>query len=180
MQPTLRSSHATGVASVHSTASCLGDFALARTVLSRSPMTQDVPRGVIELYETWQKAFRTLDVALLGSLWDERFEPPIYIAEENPKALLSMSEIRAYLTAAPTVVESVPRWDELERAISVSNDVATIYARSFVTLKLRGVTRPLEGEVRTTHVLHQRGGRWLLIHYHESRQLDLAAVVAAG
>lgn len=143
-------------------------------------MNDDVPRGVIELYETWQTAFRTLDVAGLRSLWDDRFEPPIYLAEENPKALLTMAEIGAYLEAAPSVVESVPRWDEIERAISVSGDVATIYARTFVTLKLRGVTKPLEGEVRTTHVVHRRGGRWLLIHYHESRQLDLAAIVAAG
>ena len=135
---------------------------------------------MIELYESWQKGFQTLDVSLLRSLWDDRVEPPIYLAEENPKALLSMSEISAYLAAAPSVVESVPRWDELERAISVSGDVATIYARTFVTLKIHGVTKPFEGEVRTTHVMHRRGRRWLLIHNHESRQLDLAAIVAAG
>lgn len=143
-------------------------------------MTNEAPRSAIELYETWQKAFRTLDVDLLRSLWDERIEPPIYLAEENAKALLSMNDIGTYLAAAPTVVESVPRWEELERAINITGHVATIYARTFVTLKIRGVAKPLEGEVRTTHVVHEREGRWLLIHYHESRQLDLAAIVAAG
>jgi ketosteroid isomerase-like protein len=143
-------------------------------------MTKDVPRGVIELYESWQKAFRTLDAELLHSLWDEQFECPIYLAEENPKALLSMAEIGAYLASVPAVLESVPRWEELERAISVSGNVAAIYGRTFVTLKIRGIMKPFEGEVRTTHVMHQRADRWLLIHYHESRQLDLAAMIAAG
>lgn len=143
-------------------------------------MANDVPRGVTELYETWQQAFRALDVGRLRSLWDERIEPPIYLAEENPTALLSMNDIGEYLAAAPRVVEAVPRWEEIERAVSVTGHVATIYARTLVALKLHGVAKPLEGEVRTTHVVHERDGRWLLIHYHESRQLDLAAIVAGG
>ena len=47
-------------------------------------------------------------------------------------------------------------------------------------MKIFGVKEMFAGDMRSTFVMHRKNNQWLLIHYHESRTLDLDAVLAAG
>lgn len=141
----------------------------------------NVPREAIAVYEQWKKAFQSLDAPVMKSLFDADYPGFAYQAEEIPGAHKSSRELAAYWDNALEVVESVPQWDETERHVGVTGDVVTVFAIATVTLKIKGVAKPFTDKpLRTTHVIHKRDGKWKILQYHESRVLDLAAILAAG
>ena len=137
-------------------------------------------KAVVEVYEKWRKAFQGLDPVLMKSLWDHEYDGVIYIAEEIKDPILDAKSIAAYWDNAPTVLEHIPEWKELERKVAIHGDVAFVFAKTFTRMKIFGVKEMFAGDMRSTFIMHRKNNQWLLIHYHESRALDLDAVLAAG
>lgn len=137
----------------------------------------NVPSEVLAVYENWRRAFKNLDGELMKAQFDA-IEGFTYQAEENEHVLKTKAELDAYWNNVGNVLDAVPQWDEMQRAVAVTGSVAVIYAQTMTSLKIKGVPKPFDGVLRSTHVLHQKNGQWKIVHYHESRALDLAAILA--
>ena len=127
-----------------------------------------------DFYAAWEQAWQKIDVEGMKSLWDKDFGDLVYQAEEGPEPLLTWQAIAEYWEAGPTVVEAVDEWRCLDRHTTVLGDVALIFTRLSVNVRLVDVPKPLTGEIRCSLVVHETPSGWRLIHYHESRAVDLA------
>ena len=130
--------------------------------------------NVTEVYEAWCHAFQTLDTHAMKALFEQDSPDLTYQSEENVDPLCSWDEIDQYWSGAPEIVDSIPEWRELTKKISIFGDIAFIYTKLQTHLEIKGAARPLIGELRVSIGLHQNGGDWKIVHYHESRHVDLA------
>lgn len=134
--------------------------------------------AVIEVYNAWCKAFQGVDAEGMKALFDQDFPGLVYQSEENVDPMYSWAEIDAYWDAAANVVDRIPEWRELTRKVSVDDDSAIVYAKLQTHLEVKGAKRPLLGELRCLIGLHKAQGAWKIVHYHESRHVDLAPLFA--
>ena len=137
-------------------------------------------QAVIRVYEQWAKAFHSVDGELMKSLWDADYPGVVYQAEESADPIYDWQGIAKYWDTVNQILIGVSRWDEVTRKVAITGDAALVYAKTMTSLKLAGVTNEFAGELRSTLGLHRRHGRWLLIHYHESRALDLEPILRGG
>jgi ketosteroid isomerase-like protein len=137
-------------------------------------MTEE--EAVLELYDRWCGAFQGMDAEGMKGLFDQDYPGLVYQAEENPEPLYTWAEIAAYWDAAPGLVDRVPEWRELTRKVSVDGGSAFIYAKLQTHLDIRGAKRPLVGELRSLLGLRKTRAGWKIVHYHESRHVDLASL----
>jgi hypothetical protein len=138
----------------------------------------EIDPGVLATYEAWEQAWRDVDVEAIKSLWDQEFDGLVYQSEENPKPLLSWQAISDYWDAAPTILESIPEWRSLTLDSTMVNGLALVFTNLMTSLRLKGIPRSFDGELRCSLVMHETEAGWRLIHYHESRVIDLPAIVA--
>ena len=103
-----------------------------------------------------------MDVDGMKSLWDQEFDGLIYQSEESAEPFTSWQAIADYWDAAPTVVEAVDEWRSLDRWTTMVGDVATIFTRLTIAIRLVNVPKPLTGEIRCSLVMRQTpSGKWL-------------------
>jgi ketosteroid isomerase-like protein len=132
--------------------------------------------AVIELYDRWCAAFQAMDAEGMKALFDSDFPGLVYQCEESPDPMYTWDEIAAYWDAAPTLVREVPEWRGLTRKVTLDGDSAFIYSKLDTHLEVFGAKRPLKGELRALIGLHRADGDWKIVHYHESRHVDLAVL----
>lgn len=137
-------------------------------------------QAILQVYEDWRKAFSAVDGRLMKTLWDHDFDGLVYQAEEHADPIYDWAGIAKYWDTANQVLERVNEWTELTRKIAITGDTAFVYAKTMTRLKIVGVQNEFAGELRVTIGLHRRNGRWLMIHFHESRALDLEAILRGG
>jgi ketosteroid isomerase-like protein len=145
-----------------------------------SAADREAEAAVVRVYEQWAKAFRSVDGTLMKSLWDHDYDGLVYQAEESADPIYDWAGIAKYWDEVGGILLGTSRWDELTRKVAVTGDAAFVYVKTMTSLKIAGLKNEFAGELRSTLGLHRRGGRWLLIHYHESRALDMAALFAGG
>jgi hypothetical protein len=138
--------------------------------------------AVDEVYEQWCQAWLGQPVGKgMKDLWDHDYAGVTYQSEENPEALLSWSEIDAYWDWVPTIVMGIPEFETQSRKIAFSGDVAFVFATIRVVMDIKGVPELWTGDpLRASLVLHEVGGAWKMIHYHESRVLNLQRELGLG
>lgn len=129
---------------------------------------------VSALYANWCAAFQAMDARAMKALFDQDFDGLVYQAEENAEPLYSWSEIEAYWDAAPSLVSSVPEWRELTSKTTIDGDHGFVYTKLQTHLEVVGARRPLLGELRAVIGLRRASAGWRIVHYHESRHVDLA------
>ncbi len=134
-------------------------------------------QAVLKVYEEWNKAFMAVDGERMKALWDHDFDGLIYQAEERADPMYDWPAIAKYWETANQVLERVNEWTERSRKIAIAGDAALVYVKLMTRLKIVGVQNEFAGELRVSLGLHRRNGRWLLIHLHESRALDLEAIL---
>lgn len=130
------------------------------------------------VYNAWEDAWRQIDVSRIKELWDQDFDGLVYQSEDNPEPLTTWKEISDYWDAAPTILESVEEWRSVQRETCIVGDVALVFTKIKMGLRIHGVSSPFEGNIRCSLIMHKTGGGWRLIHYHESRAVDLDALLA--
>ena len=130
--------------------------------------------AVIEIYQAWCRAFQGLDSAAMKALFDQDFPGLVYQSEENADPLYTWDEIAAYWDNVPTLVERIPEWRELSRKVAVDGDTAWVYAKLQTRIDVFNAKKALIGELRSSIGMHRTPQGWRLVHYHESRHLDLA------
>jgi ketosteroid isomerase-like protein len=126
----------------------------------------------------WYGAIERLDFPALRALWDSEFPDFVYQPEEYEEPIRDWEELLQYWEAVPTLVESVPRWREIETDVAVVGRSALVFSRLDTSIRIRDMTRPFDGEVRCSLGLHEADGGWRLIHYHESRLVSVESVLA--
>lgn len=126
----------------------------------------------------WFSAINRLDFEAMRSLWDAEFADLVYQPEEYEQPIRRWKDLLSYWDAVPTVVESVPLWREIETAVAVVGEAAFVYSRLETSIRIRDIAKPFDGEVRCSLGLHEIGGAWRFIHYHESRLVSVDAVIA--
>jgi uncharacterized protein (TIGR02246 family) len=137
-------------------------------------MGADATTEVLELYQKWTRAWRTIDPELMLSLYDLDSDDLAYQSEENVGPLYTAAELRSYWGAARGMLEEIPIWQEKSKKIIVSGDHAFITVWLDTKIIAPAFGGAIEGEVRATLGCRKRGGRWYIVQYHESRQLELA------
>lgn len=137
-------------------------------------------QAVLRVYDEWGKAFMAVDGERMKALWDHEFDGLIYQAEEYADPIYDWPGIAKYWESANQVLERVNEWTELSRKVAITGEAALVYAKMMTRLKVVGVKNEIVGELRVSLGLHRRNGRWLLIHLHESRALDLEAILRGG
>jgi ketosteroid isomerase-like protein len=130
--------------------------------------------AITSLYEEWCAAFQAMDAEGMKSLFDADFPGLVYQCEESADPMFTWAEIAAYWDAAPTLVREVPVWRELTRKVAIDGDSAFIYSKLDTHLEVFGAKRPLIGELRALIGLRRVLEDWKIVHYHESRHVDLA------
>jgi len=130
--------------------------------------------AITRVYEQWCHAFQTVDGAAMKQLFDQDSNGLIYQSEENVDPMYTWAEIDNYWTGAEELVDRIPQWSELSRKIAIFGESAFVYVKLRTHLEISGAKRPLLGELRATIGLHQRDHDWKIVHYHESRHVDLA------
>lgn len=123
------------------------------------------------LYGSWLKAWRSMNIDLMVSLFDRDYGALIYQAEEHERPSTSYDQIQAYWKNVPNILERVSEWSEVEKTISQSGNCATIFAILMTRLKATFSPKEIAGKLRVSIVAHKTNDRWAIIHYHESRQL---------
>jgi ketosteroid isomerase-like protein len=138
---------------------------------------QSAEQAVLRVYDDWRKAFMAVDGERMKSLWDPDFDGLVYQAEERADPMYDWPAIAKYWETANQVLERVNEWTELSRKVTIIGEAAFIYAKFMTRLKIVGVKNEFAGELRVSLGLRRRNGRWLLIHLHESRALDLEPIL---
>ncbi|HCU91086.1 MAG TPA: DUF4440 domain-containing protein [Gammaproteobacteria bacterium] len=128
---------------------------------------------VIAVYDQWRTAFQAVDGDAMKRLFDQGSDGLIYQSEENADPMYTWAEIDAYWSGAPEIVDRIPEWRELGRKIAILDDTAFVYAKLQTHLEIIGAKRPLLGELRVSIGLHRKDSDWKIVHYHESRHVDL-------
>lgn len=141
-------------------------------------MSVDPKAEVLELYQRWCQAWRTVDPELMLSLYDLDSDDLAYQSEENVGPLYTGEQLRNYWAAAKKIVEAVPVWDEKSKKVVVSPDHAFIYVLLDTKIVAPAFGGAVEGEIRATIGCRKRNGKWYIIQYHEGRQMEMAK--AAG
>ena len=130
--------------------------------------------AVTAVYKKWCSAFQAVDGAAMKELFEHDSDGLIYQSEENVDPMYSWAEIDAYWSGAPEIVERIPEWRELSRKVAVFGDSAHVYVKLQTHLEIKGANKPLIGELRASIGLHRKDSDWKIVHYHESRHVDLA------
>ena len=137
-------------------------------------MGADSTTEVLELYQKWTRAWQTIDPELMLSLYDLDSDDLAYQSEENVGPLYTAAELRSYWGAATGILDEIPVWKEKSKKIVVSGDHAFITALLDTKIVAPAFGGAIEGEIRVSLGCRKRGGKWYIIQYHESRQLELA------
>lgn len=136
---------------------------------------QDRTNAVADVFERWRQAWLTQPVGVgMKDMWDQKYDGLAYQSEENPEPLLSFKQIDDYWSWVPSVVNKIAEFEITSRQISFSGDVALVFATARVVMDIQGVPELWTGDpLRVSMALHEVDGEWKLIHYHESRMLNL-------
>ncbi len=129
---------------------------------------------VIAVYDQWCAAFQAVDGDAMKQLFEQDSAGLVYQSEESADPMYTWAEIDAYWSGAPEIVDRIPEWRELSRKVAVFGKTAFVYAKLQTHLEITGAKRPLIGELRVSIGLHHKSNDWKIVHYHESRHVDLA------
>lgn len=143
--------------------------------MSATVTDQDRTNAVADVYERWRQAWLSQPVGTgMKELWDQEYDGLAYQSEENPDPMFAWKDIDAYWSWVPSVVKEIHEFETTARQISFCGDVALVFATARVVMDIEGVPELFIGDpVRVSIGLHEVDGQWKLIHYHESRMLNL-------
>ena len=129
---------------------------------------------VAALIETYRQGFLRLDPELLGSIWDCKHDPLIYIAMEQPEPINGWPAIKRYFEALPDHLEEMlgNKLDDIR--IDPLGDTAIAFFQFHSTVKLRGREELYRPSGRVTMLFRHTQVGWLAIHYHESAHAAVA------
>ncbi|MDO8588405.1 MAG: nuclear transport factor 2 family protein [Armatimonadota bacterium] len=139
----------------------------------KSEVDKESEAALTRAYERWLKAWRNVDVELMLSLFDRDNPGLIYQAEETAGPAHTITDLTAYWTAARDQLHlQVKQWQELEKHVWISDDIATIYVLLDTTLAAELMAPgDISGKLRASILYRRVGAEWRIIHYHESRQM---------
>lgn len=150
--------------------------------------SEETHRQITAVLDIWIKAFLAQDVNGVRSVWDDTYDSLVYQCEEMAGPLTNWRHIKHYYREVLTkLIKKVEKFDRT--GLWISSDAGGLgfaYQVSDFTMLVHGVDAPYSGSVRQTFVLRQVGGKWKVVHYHESLQtmptpanFDLEAADAA-
>ena len=131
------------------------------------------------LYERYLTAWRNLDTDLMLSLYDTDESFLVYQSEENRGPIYNHDQLTHYwkLAKEPPFLDEILEFRTLAepcKKVCYGGDFAMIYVILATSLKLHGAKRGFRGELRASLGLRKSAGKWVIYHYHESRQLEAA------
>jgi ketosteroid isomerase-like protein len=123
---------------------------------------------IAKLMETYREGFLHLDPDRLGSIWDKKHDPLIYVAMEKKQPIYGWSAIEKYYAALPEHVEQIVAKSIREVKIAEFADTAMAFFIFEATVKLKNSSALYRPNGRVTMVFRYAAGLWRAIHYHES------------
>lgn len=125
---------------------------------------------VVKVLRQFSGAFQTFDTDSFIATWDESMDSIVYQPEELRHPILSLKDLRAYFDNVPNVVKKMHDIRVIDFSIDIDGDVAIVYVRFWCRIAFAKVVETVDGQIRQSFILRNRGGEWKLVHYHESRQ----------
>lgn len=124
-------------------------------------------KQIREVVQQYQKGWLTLDLNLLESLWDKDYPKIIYVATELKEPLRGWEGVKKYYQDGVQYFAEVKKFDLKELTVDVLGNTA--YA--FAPYRFEAVAKDkkeIKGDGQVSFILRKVGGKWRLIHYHES------------
>lgn len=132
---------------------------------SQEPRDNKEIRGIIEKYRTgWLK----LDTNTLKSIWDQEYKNIIYIATELKDPIYGWEGVKNYYEGAAKDLLEVKEFDIKNISLDIFHDTAYAFCSYHFVAITKADNKSIGGDGRVTFILKKRGGKWLVIHYHES------------
>ena len=128
-------------------------------------------RQVEATIQEWKSALLATDPDRLRALWDQDYPQLLYIAEENDDPITEWAAISKYYDGLREFVEKLD-WGAFDLSADVLGDAAYAYVSFSIKAKVKGIDHAMEFNGRNTFILHQKGGQWKIIHFHESLSRD--------
>jgi ketosteroid isomerase-like protein len=141
-------------------------------------MTQqetDAQMAIADLIETHRQGFLQLDPGRLGSIWDPKHTPLIYVAMERPEPLEGWPAIENYFAALPQHLEQMVEKKIDPIKVDAFGDAAAAFFEFHSVVKLKGGDGLYRPSGRVTMLFHRAQAGWRAIHYHESALAAQAA-----
>jgi ketosteroid isomerase-like protein len=135
---------------------------------------------ITELIEVYRQGFLQLNPELLWSIWDQEYEPLIYVAMEKPEPIHGWPAIGQYYAALPKHLEEMVGKKIDSIRIDLLGNTAMAFFRFHSTVKLKGREGLYHPSGRVTMLFRRIQAGWRVIHYHESALAAQAAEAMAA
>ena len=123
---------------------------------------------LIELVEQLRRGFAVADAEFLAGLWASDEDGLVYVAGERARPLRTRSEVAQYYRDSVGPIQSVDTAEVSDQSVDASGD----RGRAFFGFRFAGRDAANGGtfdlHIWVTIVARRKGGRWALVHYHES------------
>jgi len=123
---------------------------------------------IAEVIETYRQGFLRLKPELLWSIWEQEYDPLIYVAMEKPEPIYGWLAIKQYYAALPEHLEKVEAKQVDNIQISLLGDTAMAFFRFHSTVRIKGQDELFEPRGRVTMLFRHTPAGWRVIHFHES------------
>jgi ketosteroid isomerase-like protein len=123
--------------------------------------------AVAALIETYRQGFLQLDPELLGSIWDRKHDPLIYVAMERPEMIKGWPAIKRYYEALPEHLEQMLAKALDDVRIDVLGDAAADFFQFHSKVKIRGREGQHELAGGATMLFRHAPAGWRVVHFDE-------------
>ncbi len=144
-----------------------------------TPPVNEVEAEIMSTLRRFSRGVTGFNADLVLSALDSDDAGLVYQPEERPEALHSRADVAKYVSGLDKVIGGFADTRVVDNRVDILGDVAHVYVRFWCRI-YRVDGDPLDGQVRQTFVLRNTDERWLVRHYHESRQIPGFPVIDIG
>jgi ketosteroid isomerase-like protein len=136
--------------------------------MTPQPEETEAKRAIAALIETYRQGFLLLDPDRIASIWDQKHEPLIYVAQESNEPTYGWAAIERYIAALPEHLEKVLAKEVKDVQIDILGDTALAFFISHSSVKLKARAGLHEPTFRVSMIFQLTPAGWRVIHFHES------------
>lgn len=123
---------------------------------------------IARVLEQYRHGFATMNVEALKAIWDQDYDPIIYITPELSQPILGWAEVERYYQGVAAFFEGTTMMDMSTVSVDCFGDVALAFVNTHFEGEGQGQRHIANGHI--SFLLRRQRHTWKVIHYHESRR----------
>ena len=134
--------------------------------------SQEEKQQVEAVIQEWKSTCEVTDMESVKALWDQDYHQLIFIAEDANDPLTDWASISAFYDTVPPMVKRRMNWKMDNLMVDIIDAAAYAYCTLLINADLKSFEHSMVFNARFTFMLRKTGGRWKIIHFHESLSRD--------